>query len=555
MLSRLSIRNVVLIEALNIEFQSGLTVLTGETGAGKSILLDALGLALGSRADFGLIRNEADRASVTAEFEIEADHPVWDVLSEIGIDRADNLILRRQLRSDGKSPAHINDEAVSVNLLRQIGDMLVEIQGQFEGRGLLDPTTYLPLIDRAAGHQDALSTTARLWAELKAARAELEQMTDRLARAREEEDWLRDAVEQLDMLAPASGEEDQLAAERQRHMHSTRIAEALQQAHVMLSDEDGISHMAGRAQAILERQAEVAAGALDPAIEALDRAVSELTEAESLLTEIGEQLDGDPNRLAEIDERLHQIRTQARKHKIEADELPALHETLIAQLAEMDDQSGALARLRQAEQDCLTAFKAQAEHLSAQRRQVAERLDQAVMAELPPLKLEAAAFQTDIQTLTDDRWSATGWDRVSFQARTNPGMPAGPIDKIASGGELARFLLALKVVLSENEPPKTLIFDEVDSGVGGAVAAAVGARLARLGQKMQTLVITHSPQVAGNGNQHLKIAKYQTGDQVISSTASLSQVERREEIARMLSGDQITEAARSAAAQLLGDSR
>ena len=555
MLSRLTIRNVVLIEALDIEFQSGLTVLTGETGAGKSILLDALGLALGSRADFGLIRNEADRASVTAEFEIEADHPVWDVLSEIGIDRADSLILRRQLRSDGKSPAHINDEAVSVNLLRQIGDMLVEIQGQFEGRGLLDPTTYLPLIDRAAGHQDALSTTARLWAELQAARAELEQMTDRLARAREEEDWLRDAVEQLDMLAPASGEEDQLAAERQRHMHSTRIAEALQQAHVMLSDEDGISHMAGRAQAILERQAEVAAGALDPAIEALDRAVSELTEAESLLTEIGEQLDGDPNRLAEIDERLHQIRTQARKHKIEADELPALHETLIAQLAEMDDQSGALARLRQAEQDCLTAFKAQAEHLSAQRRQVAERLDRAVMAELPPLKLEAATFQTDIQTLTDDRWSATGWDRVSFQARTNPGMPAGPIDKIASGGELARFLLALKVVLSENEPPKTLIFDEVDSGVGGAVAAAVGARLARLGQKMQTLVITHSPQVAGNGNQHLKIAKYQTGDQVISSTASLSQVERREEIARMLSGDQITEAARSAAAQLLGDSR
>ena len=555
MLSRLSIRNVVLIEALDIEFQSGLTVLTGETGAGKSILLDALGLALGSRADFGLIRNEANRASVTAEFEIEADHPVWDVLSEIGIDRADSLILRRQLRSDGKSPAHINDEAVSVNLLRQIGDMLVEIQGQFEGRGLLDPTTYLPLIDRAAGHQDALNTTARLWAELKAARAELEQMTDRLARAREEEDWLRDAVEQLDMLAPASGEEDQLAAERQRHMHSTRIAEALQQAHVMLSDEDGISHMAGRAQAILERQAEVAAGALDPAIEALDRAVSELTEAEALLTEIGEQLDGDPNRLAEIDERLHQIRTQARKHKIEADELPALHETLIAQLAEMDDQSGALARLRQAEQDCLAAFKAQAEHLSAQRRQVAERLDQAVMAELPPLKLEAAAFQTDIQTLTDDRWSATGWDRVSFQARTNPGMPAGSIDKIASGGELARFLLALKVVLSENEPPKTLIFDEVDSGVGGAVAAAVGARLARLGQKMQTLVITHSPQVAGNGNQHLKIAKYQTGDQVISSTASLSQVERREEIARMLSGDQITEAARSAAAQLLGDSR
>lgn len=555
MLSRLSIRNVVLIEALDIDFQTGLTVLTGETGAGKSILLDALGLALGSRADFGLIRTSADRASVTAEFDLAADHPAWSVLSELGIERADSLILRRQLRSDGKSPAHINDEAVSVNLLRQVGDMLVEIQGQFEGRGLLDPTTYLPLIDRAAGHQNMVSELARLWAELRQARTELEQMTDRLARARDEEDWLRDAVEQLDMLSPAAGEEDQLAAERQRHMHSTRIAEALQQAHVMLSDEDGISHLAGRAQAILERQADVAAGALDPAIEALDRAVSELTEAEALLTEIGEQLEGDPNRLAEIDERLHQIRTQARKHKVEPDELPALHEKLIAQLAEMDDQSGALARLRQAEQACLDAFQTQAERLSEQRHHVAEKVDKAVMAELPPLKLEAASFETDIQTLAEDKWSAAGWDRVSFQARTNPGMAAGPIDKVASGGELARFLLALKVVLSENEPPKTLIFDEVDSGVGGAVAAAVGARLARLGQKMQTLVITHSPQVAGNGDQHLKIAKYQSGDQVVSSTVSLSEDERLEEIARMLSGDQVTEAARSAAAQLLEDSR
>ena len=555
MLSRLSIRNVVLIEALDIDFQTGLTVLTGETGAGKSILLDALGLALGSRADFGLIRTSADRASVTAEFDLAADHPAWSVLSELGIERADSLILRRQLRSDGKSPAHINDEAVSVNLLRQVGDMLVEIQGQFEGRGLLDPTTYLPLIDRAAGHQNMVSELARLWAELRQARTELEQMTDRLARARDEEDWLRDAVEQLDMLSPAAGEEDQLAAERQRHMHSTRIAEALQQAHVMLSDEDGISHLAGRAQVILERQADVAAGALDPAIEALDRAVSELTEAEALLTEIGEQLEGDPNRLAEIDERLHQIRTQARKHKVEPDELPALHEKLIAQLAEMDDQSGALARLRQAEQACLDAFQTQAERLSEQRHHVAEKVDKAVMAELPPLKLEAASFETDIQTLAEDKWSAAGWDRVSFQARTNPGMAAGPIDKVASGGELARFLLALKVVLSENEPPKTLIFDEVDSGVGGAVAAAVGARLARLGQKMQTLVITHSPQVAGNGDQHLKIAKYQSGDQVVSSTVSLSEDERLEEIARMLSGDQVTEAARSAAAQLLEDSR
>ena len=554
MLSRLCIRNIVLIDTLDIDFQTGLTVLTGETGAGKSILLDALGLALGSRADFGLIRNGADRASVTAEFNIEGNHPVWSVLAEIGIDENDSLILRRQLRGDGKSPAHINDEPVSVNLLRQIGDMLVEIQGQFEGRGLLDPSTYLPLIDRAAGHQNAVVQLKQQWTDLKQARENLQQMTERLAQARQEEDWLRDAVEQLDALSPESGEEDSLAAERQRHIHSTRIAEALQQAHMMLADEDGISSLTGRAQAVLERQAEVAAGALDPAIEALDRAVSELNEAEAQLAEIGDKLESDPNRLADIDERLHQIRTQARKHKVEPDELPALHEKLIAQLAEMDDQSGALARLRQREQDCLDRFCAQAEQLSERRVEVARKLDQAVMDELPPLKLEAAQFRTDVETQSEDKWSSSGWDRITFQASTNPGMTTGPIDKIASGGELARFLLALKVVLSENEPAKTLIFDEVDSGVGGAVAAAVGARLARLGQKMQTLVITHSPQVAGKGDHHLKISKYQDGEQVISSTTGLSDPERLEEIARMLSGDQITEAARSAAAQLLGQS-
>jgi len=554
MLSRLCIRNVVLIDTLDIDFQTGLTVLTGETGAGKSILLDALGLALGSRADFGLIRNGADRASVTAEFNIEDDHPVWSVLAEIGIDANDSLILRRQLRSDGKSPAHINDEPVSVNLLRQIGDMLVEIQGRGEGRGLLDPSTYLPLIDRAAGHQNAVDRLKQQWTDLKQARENLQQMTERLAQARQEEDWLRDAVEQLDALSPESGEEDSLAAERQRHIHSTRIAEALQQAHMMLADEEGISSLTGRAQAVLERQAEVAAGALDPAIEALDRAVSELNEAEAQLAEIGDKLESDPNRLADIDERLHEIRTQARKHKVEPDELPTLHEKLIAQLAEMDDQSGALARLRQLEQDCLDEFCAQAEQLSGRRVEVARKLDQAVMDELPPLKLEAAQFRTDVETQSEEKWSSSGWDRITFQASTNPGMTTGPIDKIASGGELARFLLALKVALSENEPAKTLIFDEVDSGVGGAVAAAVGARLARLGQKMQTLVITHSPQVAGKGDHHLKISKYQDGEQVISSTTGLSDPERLEEIARMLSGDQITEAARSAAAQLLGQS-
>lgn len=551
MLSRLSIHNVVLIEALHINFKDRLTVLTGETGAGKSILLDALGLALGSRADFSLIRPNTDRASVTAEFDVTASHPVWSVLEDAGIHYAETLILRRQLRSDGKSPAHINDQVVSVNLLRQTGDMLVEIQSQFEGRGLLDQSTYLPLIDRAAGLNKERENLSARWAELRTTRDELAQMTARLDKARAEEEWMRDAVEQLDMLAPSAGEEEQLASERKRHMHSSRIAEALQQAHMMLSNEDGISHSAGRVQAILERQADVAAGMLTPAMEALERAVSELNDAEALLSEFGGRLDSDPARLADIDDRLHQIRTQARKHKIEPDELPALHQKLIAQLMRMDDLSSVLATLKQAEQACLEAFTQQAKQLSARRQEAAKRLDSDVMSELPPLKLEAARFQTDIHILSEDRWSETGWDRITFQASTNPGMTAGPIDKIASGGELARFLLALKVVLSANEPPKTIIFDEVDSGVGGAVAAAVGARLARLGKKMQTLVITHSPQVASNGDHHLKITKYQSGTQILSSTIGLSRDERLEEIARMLAGDEITEAARFAAAQLL----
>ena len=551
MLSRLSIRNVVLIEALDIDFQEGLTVLTGETGGGKSILLDALGLALGSRADFGLIRTNTIRASVTAEFNVTESHPVWSLLRDAGIDRAETLILRRQLRSDGKSPAHINDEAVSVNLLRQTGDMLVEIQGQFEGRGLLDSSTYLPLIDRAAGHDREKESLSASWATLCIVRDELSQMTTRLNRARAEEEWLRDAVEQLDMLAATKGEEQKLADEHRRHMHSSRIVEALQQAHAMLSNEDGISHSAGRVQSILERQADVAAGILTPAIDALERATSELNEAEALLSEIGDQLESNPARLAEIDERLHQIRTQARKHRIEPEDLPDLHEKLTTQLAEMDDQSGVLTKLKQKEQTCLDAFTQQAGQLSARRHVVAKQLDTDIMAELPPLKLEAARFQTEVHTLSEDRWSETGWDKISFKASTNPGMTAGPIDKIASGGELARFLLALKVVLSANEPPKTLIFDEVDSGVGGAVAAAVGARLSRLGKKMQTLVVTHSPQVAGNGDHHLKIAKYHSGEQMLSKITVLSEAERLEEIARMLAGDEITEAARSAATQLL----
>ena len=345
MLVHLSIRNIVLIQSLDLEFSGELTVLTGETGAGKSILLDALGLALGSRADFSLLRDGTDKASVTAAFDIEASHHVWQLLEEAGIEASAQIILRRQLRSDGKSPAHINDQPVSVNLLRQCGDMLVEIQGQFEGRGLLDITTHQRLLDRAGIAPQLLARIKGCWQEMQSSQKVLQECQAAQAKAREEEEWLRDAVEQLDKLAPEAEEEEKLSQERTRHAYAARIAEALQHTHTILASEDGVVSATGRAQSLLERQSEVAGTLLEEGISALERAIAELNEAEAQIIQAGEQLDGDPERLAFIEDRLHSLRSAARKHRKEVDELPALHRMLASQLAALDDQSGQLASL------------------------------------------------------------------------------------------------------------------------------------------------------------------------------------------------------------------
>ena len=552
MLVHLSITNIVLIERLSLDVSEGLTVMTGETGAGKSILLDALGLVLGSRANFDLIRAGTDKAQVTASFDLPDSHPVRAVLDEADIDASEMIVFRRQLKSDGKSSAHINDQPVSLTLLRQCGDMLVEIQGQFEGRGLLDTDSHLGLIDRAAGHQEDIQTLTAAWFELKQARDARIQATEDLARAREEEDWLRDAVQQLDQLGAEPDEERRLEEERGMHAHAARIADALQQADGLLSGESGAGLQTARALSLLERQLDVAAGSLTPTIEALSRAAAELEEAEAQLRDSGHSLNGNPERLSEIEERLHSLRAQARKHQVTVNDLPELHQSLQNRLAAMDDQSGFLAALAEAETAAYNHYCSFATKVSDARAKSAALLDAAVMSELPPLKLEAAYFKTDLTRLDEAKWGALGWDKCQFEASTNPGMSTGPIDRIASGGELARFLLALKVALSGNEPPKTLIFDEVDSGVGGAVAAAVGARLSRLGEEMQTLVITHSPQVAGKGHVHLRIAKKQAESGIFSYTEPLMRDARVEEIARMISGDVVTSEARAAAINLLG---
>lgn len=551
MLQSLSVTNIVLIEQLTLQFDDGLTVLTGETGAGKSILLDALGLALGSRANFGLIRQGSAQAQVSASFHVDAKHPVWALLDDAGVDIDDTLILRRRLKADGKSNASINDVPVSVGLLHKAGDLLVEIQGQFEGRGLLDVSRHITLLDRAAGHQETLDKLSDAYAHWMQSKRNLATAKLELDQARADEEWLRDAVNQLDALSPSPGEEAQLVSERDMLANVGKIGETLALADHALTDENGAQANLGSAMAALEKSASLAGSALDNALAALGRADAELSEAISEISAVGSSLEADPNRLETVDDRLHELRQQARKHNCDVDGLAETHQQLASRLAAIEDSSGTLAELADNERQWRDYYTKMAKIVSDARTSAAALLDRAVMAELPPLKLENATFHSHISALPADQWGALGMDMVRFEASTNRGMAQGPIDRIASGGELARFLLALKVALEDSNTSRTLIFDEVDSGVGGAVAAAVGERLARLGEHMQTLVITHSPQVAARGVNHMRIAKHVTDESVISGTETLSDDARTEEIARMLAGEHITAEARAAATALL----
>ena len=551
MLHSLTVTNIVLIERLTLQFTSGLTVLTGETGAGKSILLDALGLALGSRANFGLIRSGHNEAHVSASFMLAETHPVWALVEDAGIEREDQMILRRRLKSDGKSTASINDVPVSVGLLRQAGDMLVEIQGQFEGRGLLDSASHLTLLDRAAGHGDLVTELRRGWLQLQAAETALNEQISALAAAKADEDWLRDAVTTLDRLGPQTGEEDSISNQRTMLANIGKIGQGLLVAEDALTGEMGAQITLGRALAVVEKLAPLSGGQLDAVVDALHRADVELGEAVSTITIASQRLDADPARLEDMDDRLHEIRQQARKHNCTADELPDVHEALSKRLAAIEDSSGSLGQLRLSVQKWQDYYQQLATKINANREKAAKHLDATVMAELPPLKLEGASFMTVITPLDEAQWGPRGTVSARFEVSTNQGMNAGPIDRIASGGELARFLLALKVCLEDGSNQRTLIFDEVDSGVGGAVAAAVGERLSRLGTSTQSIVITHSPQVAARGSHHLRIAKTATDSGVISATRALDQAERTEEIARMLAGETVTDEARAAAIALL----
>ncbi|MEX1204685.1 MAG: DNA repair protein RecN [Dongiaceae bacterium] len=555
MLVSLSIRDVVLIDRLELTFRAGLSALTGETGAGKSILLDALGLAIGARADSALVRHGAAGATVTAEFAAADSHPARALLADQAVAADGNLLLRRQLGADGRSRAFVNDQPVSVALLRQVGDRLVEIEGQFEQHGLLDAATHRALLDASGGLGAAAAGVAaawRVWRQCAAARAESEA---ELAQARRDEAFLRHAVAELQALDPRPGEEAELAEARILLQHREQVIEAAQAALGELAGERGADAALGAAQRRLGRTAERAGGRFEPILAALDRASAETAEAVALLQRLGADLRGDSGRLERIEERLFALRELARKHATPTDRLAELRDTLAARLDALDDRGGALARLGQEEAAARRAYVAAAEALSGARGAAARRLDAAVTAELPPLKLEKARFRTAIERLDEPHWGEAGIDRVAFEATTNPGVPPGPLARVASGGELSRFMLALKVVLAAAAPVPTLVFDEVDAGVGGATAAAVGERLARLARDVQVLVVTHSPQVAALAAYHWRVEKRQGGGAVLTRVEELAPAGRREEIARMLSGATVTDEARAAAARLMAGAR
>jgi DNA repair protein RecN (Recombination protein N) len=555
MLTALAIRNVVLIEQLILTFESGLTVLTGETGAGKSILLDALGLALGARSESGLVRNGASLAVVTAEFTVAEDHPALALLTEQGLQADRALILRRQVGSDGRSRAFINDQPISVALLRQLGDLLVEIEGQFEAHGLLDVSTHRTHLDRFAALQSQVDRTRAAFAAWRAARQEHSDAVALTDKARSEEEYLRHAVAELDLAAPKAGEEAELAAERARLSHREQAMEALNGALADLAGDRGAERTLAAALRRLQRIADKLGSEGEAAVAALDRAGIELTEGVAALGRVIASFDADPKRLETLEERLYMLRDLARKHRIAPDGLAEFHEGLRRQLAALETQGGSIGRLREAEDKARAAYVAAAESLSKARSRAIKFLEAAVSQELPPLKLERARFTVRCEKLDEAQWGEQGWDQVGFVVATNPGAAPGPIEQVASGGELARFMLALSVVLAGGQAAETLIFDEVDSGISGATATAVGERLKRLSESFQLLVITHSPQVAALADQHWCVAKETFRDNAYTTVATLDRKERREEIARLLAGATITDEARAAADKLLAEAR
>ncbi|MGB7205063.1 MAG: DNA repair protein RecN [Anderseniella sp.] len=555
MLGHLSIRDIVLIEKLDLNLEEGLGVLTGETGAGKSILLDSLGLALGARGDASLVRSGCDKGSVTASFHPPAGHAAYDLLASAEIDTDnDGIVIRRIQGADGKSRVFINDQPSSVNLLRQLGGLLAEIHGQHDDRALMDVSFHRTALDAYGELVSQVHEVEVAWKALSAAREAYDAHQARLDRAETERTFIEHALKEMHELDPQPGEEALLADKRQLMMNAEEFASVVNEAQKAVNNNDTIASL-NTALRKLERRREAAQGALDPLCAALERAVIEMNEAQNQLDAAAREFVLNPAELERAEERLFALRALARKHKVQVDDLADLMARFEADLQSIDDGGMMLGKLRQARDDAQSAYDHVARKLSDARAKAAIRLDEEILTELGPLRLEKARFETRVET-DASRAASHGIDRVEFLIAANPGTPLAPIVKAASGGELSRFLLALKVVLAARASAPTLVFDEIDTGVGGAVADAIGQRLSRMSKGLQVLAVTHSPQVASRADAHLLISKMEeTGDaagrRMITRVTPLSGEGRREEIARMLSGAEVTSEARAQADRLL----
>ena len=557
MLARLSIRDIVLIERLDIEFSRGLAVLTGETGAGKSILLDAFALALGGRGDATLVRHGAEQGQVTAVFDVPKGHPATAILSDNGLDDtspADSceMILRRVQLADGRTRAFINDQAISVQTLKAVGSALVEIHGQHDERALVDASTHRRLLDAFGGLEKDVAALETLWEIRRTANAALDEHRAGMERAAREADYLRHASDELKTLAPSDGEETALAGRRTVMMQGEKIAADLREAQDAVSGDHSPVAVLSAAVRRLERRAANSPALVEPAVKAIDIAINALEEADQHLTAALRAADFDPAELERIEERLFALRAASRKYSTPVDKLAALAAQYAADVALIDAGAEKLKKLEAAAEEADTRYAAAANKLSASRQKAAQKLDKAVNAELAPLKLERATFTTQIESDAASP-GPQGFDRIEFWVQTNPGTRPGPLMKVASGGELSRFLLALKVVLADRGSAPTLVFDEIDTGVGGAVADAIGTRLARLASKVQVMAVTHAPQVAARAQHHYLITKdaLDKGKRMATRVSELPSERRREEIARMLAGAEITAEARAAAERLM----
>ena len=555
MLISLAIRDIILIERLDLEFGRGLCALTGETGAGKSILLDALGLALGGRAERTLVRPGAAQGSVSAAFAgATSDGALSSLLDAHGVALDDALVLRRVVGADGRSRAFINDQPVSTGLLRDVAALLLEVHGQHAQQALLDAGVQRRLLDEYGRLHDALGRVRQAYATWRQAEAERAAVEAEVARAATEEAYWRHAFEELDQLAPTAGEELALAEARARLINREKLIQAIGDALQALRGAGGVEERLGSAQRTIERILGLAGGMLEATVAGLDRARVELEEAAAALERAGHELELDAGRAEQVEERLFALRAAARKHQVPVDELPHLRDELTDRLARIDAGVERLSAAAEAARTARATFADHAADLSRGRRTAARRLADAVMAELAPLKLDKARFAVRLVPLAEADCSGEGAERVGYEIATNPGQEPGPLAKIASGGELARVMLALKVVLARVDSTPCLVFDEVDTGIGGATADAVGERLARLGASAQVLVVTHAPQVAARADHHWRVEKAVAAGRAVVSVTRLSDGERREEIARMLAGARITEAARAAADSLIRES-